>query len=184
MARPLKWSRDLHRIRERATHARTETWSRTDLERLFEVSRATAQSLMKAVGEVQTVGAAHFVDRASLLSFLEDMIAAPVMEERFRMRLQEADAPSTPRTLRVSLPADLRQVTLRDLPLNISLTPGRLEITADTAVAMLESLALLATAMQNDLASVQVILEPPKVPPRVEDDDLQSFLANLRSQRS
>ena len=28
MARPVKWSRDLHPIRERAARSRTETWSR------------------------------------------------------------------------------------------------------------------------------------------------------------
>ena len=37
MARPVKWSRDLHPIRERAAHARTETWGRLDIERLFGV---------------------------------------------------------------------------------------------------------------------------------------------------
>jgi hypothetical protein len=72
---------------------------------------------------------------------------------------------------------------LRDLPEHISLSPGRLEITADSTVAMLESLALLAQAMQNDLAQVQAVLEPPARPPEVEDDDLQAFLAELRSHR-
>jgi hypothetical protein len=71
---------------------------------------------------------------------------------------------------------------LKDLPQHISLSPGRLEITADSAVAMLESLALLAQAMQNDLTQVQAVLEPPTAPPVVEDDDLRTFLAELRSQ--
>ncbi len=31
---------------------------------------------MKAIGGVQTVGATHFVDRASLLAFLDEMIVA------------------------------------------------------------------------------------------------------------
>jgi hypothetical protein len=30
MARPVKWSRELHSIRKRAAHARTETWGRVD----------------------------------------------------------------------------------------------------------------------------------------------------------
>ena len=49
-------------IRERAAHSRTETWSRKDIERLFGISRASAQNLMKAIGEVQAVGGTHFVD--------------------------------------------------------------------------------------------------------------------------
>ena len=64
MPRPVKWSRDLHNIREAANRSRTETWSRPDIERIFAVSRASAQSLMKAIGGVQTVGASHFVDRS------------------------------------------------------------------------------------------------------------------------
>jgi hypothetical protein len=50
MPRPVKWSRDLHLLRERAAHSRTETWSRQDLERLFNIGRASTQSLMKAIG--------------------------------------------------------------------------------------------------------------------------------------
>ena len=182
MGRPVKWSRDLHLIRERAAQARTETWGRVDIEDLFGVGRSTAQTLMKAVGEVQPVGGAHFVERSSLLSFLDAMIDAPDFDQAFRSRILEADAPPSPKPLRIALPADLRSIMLRDLPAHISLSPGRLEITADSAVAMLESLALLAQAMQNDLAQVQAILEPPARPPDVEDDDLRAFLAELRSQ--
>jgi hypothetical protein len=50
--RPAKWSCDLHPIPERATHSKTETWSRKDIERMFDIGRATAQTLMKAIGEI------------------------------------------------------------------------------------------------------------------------------------
>jgi len=183
LSRPVKWSRDLHSIRERAANARTETWGRVDMEELFGVGRVTAQTLMKVIGEVQPVGGAHFVERSSLLSFLDAMIAAPDFDQAFRDRVREADPPPSPKPLRIALPADLRSVMLRDLPAHISLSRGRLEITADSAVAMLESLALLAQAMQNDLAQVQAVLEPPARPPYVEDDDLRAFIEQMRSQR-
>ncbi len=182
MPRPVKWSRDLHPIRERAVRSRTETWSRQDLERLFGVGRATAQTLMKAIGEVQSVAGAHFVERTSLLAFLDAMIEAPSVEVALRSRVREAEAPPAPRPLRIALPHDLRNVMLRDLPENIRLSPGRLEITAPSAVAMLESLALLAQAMQNDLEQVRWALEVPVVPPATEDADLQKFLDGLRRQ--
>lgn len=182
MARPVKWCRDLHSIRERAANARTETWGRLDIERLFDVGRATAQSLMKAIGEVQPVGGAHFVERTSLVAFLESMINAPDFEEAFRSRMREADAPPSSKPLRVALPADLRSVMLRDLPANISLSPGKLEITADSTVGMLESLAILAQAMQNDLPRVQAVLDPPAIPPHVEDEELRALLMELRGQ--
>ena len=87
MSRPVKWARDLHPIRERAVRSRTETWSRQDVEHLFGVGRATAQTLMKAVGEVQALAGAHFVERQPLLAFLEEMIAARSVEEALRERL-------------------------------------------------------------------------------------------------
>ncbi len=41
----VKWTRDLHLLRERASRSRTETWSRQQIEYLFGVGRATAQTL-------------------------------------------------------------------------------------------------------------------------------------------
>ena len=108
MARPVKWSRDLHPIRERARNARSETWGRKDIEDLFGVGRATAQILMKAIGEIQPVGASHFVERPSLLSFLDAMIAAPSVEEGLRARVLKAEPPPRSMALRVSLPGVLR----------------------------------------------------------------------------
>ncbi len=181
MSRPVKWSRDLHPIRERARHAATETWSRVDIERLFGVGRATAQSLMKAIGEIQPVGGAHFVERATLLSFLDALIEAPDFDEAFRARTREAEAPPQTKPLRVSLPSDLRSVTLLDLPSNILLSFGKLEIQAESAVAMLESLALLAQAMQNDPERIHAIFGPPPPPSVIEDDDLKQLFASLRA---
>ncbi len=181
MARPVKWSRDLHPIRQRAARSRTETWSRTDIEDLFGIGRATAQSLMKAIGQVHTVGGAHFVERPALLTFLDEMIAAPSIDEALRSRVQEAPPPPKQKTLRVSLPEDLRRATLPDLPGNVSLSSGRIEITAPTAVAMLESLLALAMVMQNDLDRFQAVIEPASTNPEVSDDELKEMLSRLRT---
>ena len=180
MARPVKWARDLHPIRERARNARTETWSRKDIEALFGVGRATAQMLMKAIGEIQPVGDAHFVERPSLLSFLDAMIAAPLVQEGLRTRMLEAEPPPKPKSLRVSLPVDLRSAMLPDLPSNIKLSPDRLEIEASTAITMLESLMTLALVMQNDLDRFQGVMEPPPQPPDIQDEKLRELLGRLR----
>ena len=181
MARPVKWSRDLHAIRERAVHSRTETWSRVDVERLFNVGRATAQTLMKAIGEIQTVGAAHFIDRPSLLGFLNAMIDAPSVDEALRTRILKADPPPKPKTMRISLPGDLRNAMMPDLPPNIILGPGRLEIMAETAEAMLESLMVLALIMQNDLDRFAAALQPPPDLRPVEDEDMRRLFERLRA---
>lgn len=159
MARPVKWARDLHLLRKRAARSRTETWSRQDVEQLFDVSRATAQTLMKAIGEVQSVAGAHFVDRPSLLAFLDQMIKAPSVDEAMRARLATAEPVPRPKSLRVSLPADLRNAMLPDLPANITLEPGRLEIRAESAETMLESLVALAMVMTNDLERFRAVVK-------------------------
>ena len=183
MARPVKWSRDLHAIRERATRSRTETWSRVDLEALFGVGRATAQTLMKAIGEIQSVGGAHFVERSSLLSFLNVILEAPSVEEGLRTRMLEAAPAPKSKPLRVSLPSDLRSARLPDLPPNITLALGRLEINASTAVSMLESLVALAMVMQNDLERFRAVIEPPSTS-LVEDQELRAMVRRLRESSS
>ncbi len=165
MARPLKWARDLHLLREKAARSRTATWSRPELEHLFGVSRASAQTLMKAIGEVQSVAGAHFIDRASLLAFLDAMIVAPSVEAALRARLAGAEPVPRPGTLKVSLPPDLRHAMLPDLPPSITLEPGRLEIRAETAEGMLECLVALAMVLQNDLERFRNAIEPPRHSP-------------------
>jgi hypothetical protein len=180
MARPVKWSRDLYPIRERAAQSRIETWSRQDIEQLFHVGRATAQTLMKAIGDVQNVGGAHFVDHASLLTFLTDVIAADSVEEGLNARLLSAAPPPSVKPLRVSLPSDLRLVMVCHLPVNIRLTTGRLEIDAVSAVSMLESLVLLAQAMQNDLTHFEQVINPPSLESCLVDDELNRMFTRLR----
>ena len=69
-----------------------------------------------------------------------------------------------------------------DLPGNTKLAPGRLEIEAPTATAMLESLMTLALIMQNDLDHLQAAIEPSPKLPEVSDTDLLTSFAVLRQQ--
>ncbi len=144
------------------------------------MGRATAQTVMKAIGEVQNVAGTHFVDRTTLLAFLSDMIAADSVEEGLKARLLVADAPPAPKPLRVSLPSDLRSVMVRDLPENIRLSPGRLEIQAGSAASMLESLVVLAQAMQNDLAHFEQLIDPPLLEKGAMDEELREMFSRLR----
>jgi hypothetical protein len=179
MARPVKWSRDLHPIRDRATRSKTETWSRQDIEQLFNVGRASAQTLMKAIGEVQEVGGTHFVQRASLLSFLDEMIQADSVEEALRSRQERASPIPRPKPLRISLPEDLRHITLADLPFNVHVSEGEVRVTGANAEEVVEGLFLLAQVLQNDLDAVRAQIDPPPEPPAM-DDDLREMLRSLR----
>ena len=148
------------------------------------MGRATAQMLMKAVGEIQPVGGAHFVERPALLSFLDAIIAAPSVEEGLRNRRLEAEPPPKAKPLRVSLPQDLRSAMMPDLPGNIKLTPGRLEIEAPTATAMLERLMTLALIMQNDLDRFESAVDPPAPAPEIQDCELRDFIGHLRQSKA
>lgn len=181
MARPVKWSRDVHPIRERAARSRTETWSRQDIERLFGISRASAQNLMKAIGQVQAVGGTHFVDRASLLNFLDQMVSADSVDEALRIKHESAEPVPRAGTLRLSLPDDLRRVTLKDLPTSVTLNHGELRVTGADAEQVIEGLLVLAQVMQNDLDSVRMRLNPPLGQAPV-DQELRNLFTNLRTQ--
>ncbi len=178
MARPVKWSRDVHPIRERAARSRTETWSRQDIERLFGISRASAQNLMKAIGEVQAVGGTHFVDRVSLLNFLDQMASADSVDMALRSKHEAAEPVPRPSPLRISLPEDLRRVTLRDIPDNVILRPGEIRVTGANAERILEGLLVLAQVMQNDLDSVRARLDAPAGSQPV-DEELRTLFAAL-----
>ena len=182
MARPVKWSRDVHLIRERAARSRTETWSRQDIERLFGISRASAQNLMKAIGEVQTVGGTHFVQRSSLLGFLDQMVAADSVDEALRSKHESADPVPRANTLRLSLPEDLRRVTLKDLPERVVLGPGEIRVTGANAEQVLEGLLVLAQVMQNDLDSVRMRLDPPHLEQSL-NEELRDLFCSLRTKQ-
>src|ERR1700731_4232666 len=81
MAKTISWSDRAYNIRERVSRSTTQTWRRRDIERLFEVKRASAQNLMKLIGNVQTIGSTHFLDRSSLLQFLDEAVAAEHVSE-------------------------------------------------------------------------------------------------------
>ena len=182
MPRPVKWSRDLHSIRERANRSKTETWSRNDIQDLFSVGPSSAQSLMKAIGDVLTIGSSHFVDRSSLLGFLDQMIAAESVEAALQLRLGSAPPVPRPKPLRVQVPQELRWVLLADLPRNVELREGEIRVTGNNAIELLEGLALLAKAMENDFDNVLNRLEPPPPPPESADvdDGLREMLRSLR----
>ncbi len=182
MSRPVAWLGELPRLRAEARRSRVETWARRDIEHLFAVGRVQAQALMKAVGGVQAVAGAHFVERAALVAFLTELLEAPEPARLLRDRIQEAEPAPRPKPLRISLSPDLRTAMLPELPANVRLSPGRLEILAPTAERMAESLLALALVMQNDDRWRQLV-EPP-APPPVEDEELDGWLRDLRARHA
>lgn len=180
MARPVKWTRNLHSIRERVLHSKLETWDRKAVQDLFDVRRVTAQNLMRAIGELSNVGGAHLTSRSSLLEFVDYVLAADDMNLATRARLDTAaPAPPQKKGLQVPLPESLRSVRLADLPENIKVAPGSLKIEGRDAFQILTQLAVLARAMENDLDSFVAAWNPGPAPAGGSESETASILAEL-----
>jgi hypothetical protein len=182
MAKTHSWAPRAPEILARVTASSRQSWRRPDIERLFEVRRATAQTLMKLIGGLHLVGATHLVDRSSLVAFLEQVLEAPTVAEGVARRWLAAEPAPDRRGLRqlhTALPADLHSIMARHLPPAIQFEPGSLVTGADST-EILEHLVLLAQALQNDLATIQTMLDPPPKTPSVEQDELRAMFARLR----
>ena len=180
MARTLKWRDRIHEIRDQVKNSVIETWSRRDIENLFDLKRAAAQQLMKAIGEIQSIGGVHLIDRSALLTFLNQIIQAENPEMVLREKLELADPVPRPRHLKYTLPDGLRSVMIRDLPEGIKLDRGRLEITGRGAQEIFQQLVILAQAIQNDIDTATDLLDPPAIPPAIENHELRDLFADLR----
>jgi hypothetical protein len=154
MARPVKWISRLHEIRERVVHSKIETWDRKALENLFDVRRVTAQNLMRAIGELSNVAGAHLTTRASLLSFLDYVLAADEMELAVRAKIDTAvAAPPQKKGFILPVPEEYKAVRLAGLPQSIVIDRGQLTIRGAHAFEILQDLAVLARALENDVDS-------------------------------
>ncbi|RZU29810.1 hypothetical protein [Edaphobacter modestus] len=179
MGRQIKWRHEIHTIASSVRNSQTETWTRRDIERVFCVSRGSAQTIMRAVGEIQDLGGKHVVSRASLLSYLDVLITADDLGLEHRARLNTSLPVPRVRLLKMQVPDDLRTVMVRDLPPEITLEPGRIEICGANSVVLMERLLALALALQNDLDTAAQILDPPRHTPELIDNELSKMFREL-----
>jgi hypothetical protein len=184
MARKLKWRHDLHRITETVRRSKTETWTRIDLEDLFGVSRASAQSIMRAIGGIEPLGTLHTISRPSLLSYLEGLIQAEDIELAHRNRVQNFDPPPARKIISVSVPPELRSIMVSELPPEIYIGVGRVEVIGKNVEEIVERLVLLGLALQNDLPTAVDMLSPPKRSNNSVDADLRSLFDDLRAREA
>lgn len=179
MPKPISWADRAHSIRERASNSKAQTYTRQDVESLFEVKRVAAQKLMKLIGGIHAIGPIHVIEGSELLNFLNVVIAAPSVAEGVQTCLLNQEPAPRVRPLRRTLPAELRSLMCRDLPSNIELRPGELRVVGPTAEAIFEGMLMIAQAVTNDLETAVSLLEPPVVISRAETDDLRQLFARL-----
>jgi hypothetical protein len=139
---------------------------------------------MRAIGDVYDIGGKHFVSRASLLTYIEAVIKADDPALAHRARLDVSHAKPRPRPIGQEIPKELRSVMVRDLPTDITLEPGRLEIRGPNAERIVEMLVLLAQALQNDLHTATQLLDPPRIQLEHVDLELRAMFAELRAKEN
>lgn len=181
MPKPVSWANDAHAIREGATKSKAQTYTRQAIEHLFGIKRVAAQNLMKLIGRLNVVGSTHVVDRNDVLAFLDSVIASDSISAGVLARQLSKEATPRVQRLNMSLPADLRTVTCRDMPENILLAPGQLTIRGDSAEDIVEALMLVAQVLTNDLGTAVDLLQPPKPPAEVKNSDFRELFARLEA---
>jgi len=181
MSRPVSWEYRINEIAARVRNSVIETYGRGEIESAFGIKRAAAQLLMKAIGEISTVGGKHFIARATILEFLNSMNNAENLAEARMNRILYSEPTPRIQRLKDTIPEDLRSIMFRDLPSEISVEQGRIEIRGQNADAVFTALLLLARAIENDLWTFQRVLDPVPTPPLVQDDELRQMFADLKA---
>jgi hypothetical protein len=177
MARRAPWRHDLHPIRERATRSKLEYWRREDIEDLFKIKREAARNIMRATANIENLGGVHVVSKYALLDLIERLIADDNPDRVLANMLDAAPPAPVTKPIKVPIPEQFKSVGLNELPSNIVIEPGRLEIKGD-AIVILQSLALLARALEGDLDFAQFSERCNRTPET--DKKLFNLLGELR----
>jgi hypothetical protein len=172
-----RWRNELHPIQERVTRSQLESWRREDIEDLFRIKREAARNLMLATAQIANLGGVYVVSRYTLLDLIEKLIAADNPARVLATLLNQAPAAPTARPIRMPIPEQYRTVSLSELPSNIGIEAGRLEITGD-AFEIFQSIALLARALEGELDLGQFCAVCNRTPET--DQELSGLLTELR----
>lgn len=183
MARSFPW---LDRVSELAGAVRNSVrshYTRRDLEVLFRVTRSAAGRLLELLA-TERIGGVHVVQREVLGRFLEQVaetedVAALVAELREeRGNLSRAKA-------RYLLVRDAPEVAVTSLPVSIRLEPGTLRIDFGSLEELVERLALLAQAMQDDPVAFELRCETAKKPAQsAEAEDARMIAAEIEEMKA
>ena len=186
MAKTVPWEHRAPELRDRVRDSATETWTRKDIMDLFEVRSTAAKRILRAVGRVHRLGTSYFVERQDLLALLEKTTRRQSVTAEFRRNLLAFEPPRR-RPIPFALDDQHRVTRAEDLPANILLEPGRLEIRGRDRNDILGSLKLLISAMEGDFEGVTSYwdqVEESRSEEASEMDSLLLGLAKLRMQKA
>jgi hypothetical protein len=186
VAKTVPWEHRAPELRNRVRDSATETWTRKDIMDLFEVRSTAAKKILRAVGQVHRLGTSYFVERQDLLALLEKTTKRQSVTAEFRRNLL-AFQPPRRRPIPFTLDDQHRVTRAEDLPANIQLETGRLEIRGADRDDILRSLKLLISALENDYEGVSSYWDPVEDNRSEETGEMDSLLltlAKLRMQKT
>jgi len=181
LARPLKWYSNIATIKADAEKSPIETWDRGAIQALFNVSRATAQQIMKAIGGIENVHRVYIVSRGSLLDYLERMKQAEDPHIEHNRKIEGHEPIPRAEKVTVPIPDRMKAVMVRDLPDGIVLESGHLAFYGEGYQQVLELVGAFLMACKNDPDTVITLLNQPSKAPERVDDELRSLFADLRA---
>jgi hypothetical protein len=160
-----RWWKHIPEIVGQLELAEVPVLDRAGIERLFRLGRRQAIYLMQRLGGYRT-GNAVLIDRERLIEVLNEIASDPdySYEERRRERvgeaLDKAASQYAATQVRIPIPRDGFRRRVPDLPEDIQLQPGLLEVRFNGAEDLMKKLFELATAAANDFDRFVERVEP------------------------
>jgi hypothetical protein len=159
-----QWLLQLPAILEELRSLPSPVIDRAVIEKLFQVKRRRAISLLHAFGGFQS-GQAFFIDRPALIAYLERLAEGAEFSQEHRRRsrfaedLERTRKLSPGKKIRIAAAPDVRDRRLAGLPAGIHLRPGELRIEFFGTEDLLRHLFELSQAILNDYKRFQEIVE-------------------------
>jgi hypothetical protein len=160
MARPITWLGRAHEIRRSVADSVRSHYTRSELERLFQVQQGAASRLMEVIPTLKVNGG-YLAEREGLLGFLDRVAETEDVTTLMRQLRAEKNAPAR-RSVRHMVRRDTPPVSLAGTPDTLRLARGHLEVHFETMEELVGTLYTLARILDEDLEEFARLYEPMK----------------------
>lgn len=149
MARPLSWLPRLYEIRRSVSGSKRTHYDTVALEQLFQIQPRAAGKLMELLPQVGALGRSRLVERGALAKFLDDVNGAddPTAFYTQQRKTKKTVSRKIPRLL---VRRDDDPPTIATLPASIKLQRGRMEVSFETPLQLMEAMYWLAQVVDGE----------------------------------
>lgn len=150
MARPISWLPRLSDIRRSVSNSVRTHYDRPALELLFQMQPRAAGKLMAILPQVEALGRSRLVEKDALLRFLEKVGGADNASTAYTRQRAEKGNVSRKKPRLLVRRELVDGGSLAALPKTVELSRGHLLVTFENRLEMLESLAMVLGAVENN----------------------------------